>query len=109
MNRMLYLFPKERAGVTYPFVFWDGIFSDEELKKVVEYCETLEKIEDAIEEKLKRLVGTKNKLLQAQGIPPEIDIRPLIASANKSAAWLKQKKNETEQGTLAPTAPAPGL
>ena len=45
MSRMLYLFPKERAGVTYPYVFWDQLFTDEELEKVVEYCETLEKIE----------------------------------------------------------------
>lgn len=86
----------------------------EALNKTKESCilpETLtpDQIEDAIEEKLKRIVGTKNKLLQAQGIPVEIDIQPIIASANKSAAWLKQKKIETEQGTLAPTAPAPGL
>ena len=45
MSRMLYLFPKERAGVTYPYVYWDHLFTDEELERVVEYCETLEKIE----------------------------------------------------------------
>jgi len=45
MNRMLYLYPKERVGITYPYVFWDQLFTDEELEKVVEYCETLEKIE----------------------------------------------------------------
>lgn len=45
MSRMLYLFPKERAGVTYPFVYWDNMFDDDELKKVIEYCETLEKID----------------------------------------------------------------
>jgi len=43
MSRMLYLYPKERAGVTYPYVFWDGLFNDDEIKKVIEYCETLEK------------------------------------------------------------------
>jgi PKHD-type hydroxylase len=42
---MLYLYPKERVGITYPYVFWDQLFTDEELEKVVEYCETLEKIE----------------------------------------------------------------
>ncbi len=45
MSRMLYLYPKERAGVTYPYVYWDEMFSDEELKQVIDYCETLEKID----------------------------------------------------------------
>ena len=45
MSRMLYLFPKERAGVTYPFVYWDQMFTDDELKQVIDYCETLEKID----------------------------------------------------------------
>lgn len=44
MSRMLYLYPRERVGVTYPFVYWDNLFSDEELQKVIDYCETLEKI-----------------------------------------------------------------
>jgi hypothetical protein len=34
MSRSIYLFPKERMGVTYPYVFWDGLFTDEELDKV---------------------------------------------------------------------------
>jgi PKHD-type hydroxylase len=42
MSTSIYLFPKERVGVTYPYVFWDGLFSDEELKQVEEYCDTLE-------------------------------------------------------------------
>jgi PKHD-type hydroxylase len=45
MSRMLYLFPKERAGVTYPYVYWDDLFTEEELEKVFEYCETLKKEE----------------------------------------------------------------
>lgn len=45
MSRMLYLFPKERAGVTYPFVYWDDMFNEEEIKKVIDYCETLEKMD----------------------------------------------------------------
>lgn len=47
MSRMLYLYPKERVGVTYPYVYWDNMFTDEELEKVMEYCETLEKIDGA--------------------------------------------------------------
>ena len=45
MSRMLYLFPKERAGVTYPYVYWDQMFTDDELKQVIDYCETLEKMD----------------------------------------------------------------
>lgn len=41
MSRSIYLYPKERMGVTYPYVYWDGLFSDEELKQVEEYCDTL--------------------------------------------------------------------
>lgn len=42
MSRSIYLYPKERMGVTYPFVYWDGLFTDEELEKVREYCDSLE-------------------------------------------------------------------
>ena len=42
MSRSIYLFPKERMGVTYPYVFWDGLFTDEELDKVKDYCRGLE-------------------------------------------------------------------
>ena len=42
MSRSIYLFPKERMGVTYPYVFWDGLFTDEELDKVKKYCRGLE-------------------------------------------------------------------
>jgi len=45
MNRMLYLFPKERVGVTYPYVYWDNLFDETELQKVIDYCETLEKMD----------------------------------------------------------------
>ncbi len=42
MSRSIYLYPKERTGVTYPYVFWDGLFTEEELDKVKEYCHSLE-------------------------------------------------------------------
>jgi len=45
MSRSIYLYPKERMGVTYPYVFWDGLFTDEELEKVTEYCRSLELIQ----------------------------------------------------------------
>lgn len=87
---------------------------EDALRKQKESCVlpeslTSEQIDEAVTDKLKRIVGTKNRLLQAKGIPVEIDIRPIIAEAKKSAAYLKQKKTETEQGTLAPTSSAPGL
>jgi PKHD-type hydroxylase len=41
MSKSIYLYPKERMGVTYPYVYWDGLFSDEELELVKEYCDTL--------------------------------------------------------------------
>ena len=44
MSRSIYLYPKERVGVTYPYVYWDGLFTDEELEKVKEYCRSLELI-----------------------------------------------------------------
>ena len=31
--------PYERSVVTYPFVWWDNAFADEELKKIIEYCD----------------------------------------------------------------------
>jgi PKHD-type hydroxylase len=42
MSRSIYLYPKERMGVTYPYVYWDGLFTDEELELVKGYCDTLE-------------------------------------------------------------------
>ncbi len=41
-KRPLYLYPKERAGVTYPFCYWDNLFTEEELDKIEEYCSSLE-------------------------------------------------------------------
>jgi hypothetical protein len=31
--------PWDRQVITYPFVFWDGAFTDEELQQIVDYCE----------------------------------------------------------------------
>lgn len=36
----IYNFPDERARITFPFVWWDGLFTDEELDKIVEYCDS---------------------------------------------------------------------
>lgn len=31
--------PRERSTVTYPYVWWDGAFNDEDIDKLIEYCE----------------------------------------------------------------------
>ena len=66
MNNTIYNLPRERQTVTYPYAWWDGAFTDEELKKIIEYCESqglerakvlgqsidaIEKIEERIEKK----------------------------------------------------------
>ena len=40
MNNTIYNLPRERQTVTYPYAWWDGAFTDEELKKIIEYCES---------------------------------------------------------------------
>ena len=42
MYKSLYNFPTERQRVTYPWCFWDGAFTEEELKKICTYFETQE-------------------------------------------------------------------
>ena len=36
--------PQERSCVTYPWAFWDDCFSDDELTKAIEYCDSFEKV-----------------------------------------------------------------
>lgn len=33
--------PWERATVTYPFVYWDGAFTSEELQSIIDYCDSI--------------------------------------------------------------------
>ena len=35
----IYNDPWTRAKITYPWAYWDGAFTDEELQKVIDYCE----------------------------------------------------------------------
>jgi PKHD-type hydroxylase len=35
----IYNNPWERSVVTHPFVWWDNAFTDDELKKIIDYCE----------------------------------------------------------------------
>ncbi len=68
-----------------------------------------QQIQESVTKLLKDLVATKTTLLQAKGMDPTLDIRPLIAEASKSAAYLKQQGAAAESGTLTMTAPVPGL
>lgn len=43
----LFNYPEERRRVTYPYVFWDDAFTDEEIQKLIEYCEG-EELEEGI-------------------------------------------------------------
>jgi len=38
---MLYNWPQERAMITHPWVYWDGLFSDDQLDKIIYYCEAI--------------------------------------------------------------------
>lgn len=57
----IYNFPDERARITFPFVWWDGLFTDEELDQIVEYCD---------EQGLERGLTVKS-----EGQSPEEDVR----------------------------------
>ena len=40
--------PNERSIVTYPFVWWDGGFTNEEVDKIADYCDSFSKIKAKI-------------------------------------------------------------
>ena len=39
-NNTIYNNSRERSTVTYPYVWWDGAFTDIELNTITEYCES---------------------------------------------------------------------
>ena len=57
-------------------------------------------IAEEIDLLLQQLVATKTSILKAKSINPTQDIGPWVASAKQSAAWLQQKKQQAESGTL---------
>lgn len=61
---------------------------------------TPEEIKEAITERLKLLVATREKALKAKSIENSIDISPLIANAKVSAAYLEKSAQQAESGTL---------
>ena len=40
----IYNNPSARATVTYPWTYWDGAFTDEEIERINKYCESLQLI-----------------------------------------------------------------
>jgi len=57
-------------------------------------------IQEAVTKLLKDLVGNKTTILKSKQIDPLIDIKPLIAQAKKSAAYLSQKSEQAQSGNL---------
>jgi len=45
---MFHTNPKELAFITYPWCYKDDVFNAEELKRIINYCNTIEKIEGTI-------------------------------------------------------------
>ena len=64
-----------------------------------------QQIDDAIMTLLQKLVATKTTILKAKKIDPLIDINPLITQASASAAYIKQKSEAAQNGTLSMDAP----
>lgn len=59
-----------------------------------------QQIQDAITGFLKKIVATKDATLKAKGVDPAIDIKPIIAQAQKAASALDARKSQVEAGTL---------
>jgi hypothetical protein len=59
-----------------------------------------QQIQDAITGLLKKIVATKDATLKAKGVDPAIDIKPVIAQAQKASAALDVRKSQVEAGTL---------
>jgi hypothetical protein len=65
-----------------------------------------DQIQDAVTDFLKKIVATKDATLKSKGVDPTIDIKPIIAQAQKAAAVLDVRKSQAEAGTLTPNSVA---
>ena len=59
-------------------------------------------IETSVQDRLKTLVTMKIRLLKQYNLDPEINIKPILEKARKSADFLKEKQQEAEAGTIRP-------
>jgi hypothetical protein len=62
-------------------------------------------IKEAVTKMLKDIVGTKTTILKSKKIDPQIDIKPILAKATKSANYIKSKTEEAQNGSLKMDAP----
>ena len=85
MYKSLYNFPTERQRVTYPWRFWDGAFTEEELKKICTYFETQELERSAV------------VLQQEQEVDESIRISNIkfcnYEPTNSDTLWIFQRMN----------------
>lgn len=76
--------PWERSTVTYPFVWWDNAFTDEELQSIIDYCEA-----DGLERA--QIMGTDpSKVDQIERVR-RCDIK--FHPRNPETAWLFDRMN----------------
>lgn len=59
-----------------------------------------EDIQEAVTGLLKTLVAKKNTILKDKKIDPETDVKALIQQANVSAAYVNEKSEQAQSGTL---------
>ncbi|MGZ4850084.1 MAG: 2OG-Fe(II) oxygenase [Candidatus Bathyarchaeia archaeon] len=76
--------PWERATVTYPYVWWDGAFTDEELQQVIDYCED-QGLERAT------VLGTDAEEVEATEQVRRCDIK--FHNRNADTAWFFDRMN----------------
>jgi PKHD-type hydroxylase len=74
--------PRERACITYPWAYWDDCFSDEELQKTVDFCESFDKTTAAI-------IGSQDKEEIEKVRKSEIT----WITRNADSAWIFDKIN----------------
>lgn len=76
--------PWERSVVTYPFVWWDKAFTDDELKKIIDYCED-QGLERA------QILGTDSTQIDAIERVRRCDIK--FHKRNDETSWFFDRMN----------------
>jgi len=76
---MIYTNPKELSFITYPWCYKNDVFNAEELKKIIDYCNTIEKIEGTI--KVKGKIDTT-----------ESDFAKIETFRNSKISWISRNE-----------------
>lgn len=82
MYNTIYNDPFTRSCITHPWTFWDDCFTDEELNKVVEYCEKFDLFSGTI-------IGTEDKELTKDTRKSNI----VFINRNDESGWIFDKLN----------------